>query len=73
MPRLGEQSPRRPPLHASGDPACGTSQRFFGGGGPLLRCNTAFFLWGRGVVSPAGAEGRPLEGTGWRRRHEAEQ
>ncbi|CAB1460541.1 unnamed protein product [Pleuronectes platessa] len=46
MPRLGEQSPRRPPLHAAGDPACGTPQRFFWGGGPLLRCLTASVVRG---------------------------
>ncbi|CAB1442206.1 unnamed protein product [Pleuronectes platessa] len=61
----------RPPLHAAGDSACGPPQVFFGGGGPIPLCLTAsvvrgaFFLLDHGAVSVAGAEGGPLEGTGY--------
>ncbi|CAB1445442.1 unnamed protein product [Pleuronectes platessa] len=65
----------RPPLHDAGDSACGTPQHFFLGGGEVLsRCASrrqwcgvrgAFFLLDRGAVSIAGAEGGPLEGTGY--------
>ncbi|CAB1460866.1 unnamed protein product [Pleuronectes platessa] len=54
------------------NPACGTPRRFFfwGGGSSSavphgVSGAGAFFLFDRGVVSPAGAEGGQLEGTGY--------
>ncbi|CAB1412635.1 unnamed protein product [Pleuronectes platessa] len=37
VPWLGEQSPRRPPLHAAGGSVCRSPQGFLGGGGPRQR------------------------------------
>ncbi|CAB1425565.1 unnamed protein product [Pleuronectes platessa] len=54
----------RPPLHASGDPACSTSRRFFC---PLLRCLTASVVRGLSFSWTAGWCPSPVRKAGrWR-------
>ncbi|CAB1429004.1 unnamed protein product [Pleuronectes platessa] len=47
VPRLGSS---RPPLHDAGDSACGTPQRFFGGGGANPLCLTASVVRGAATL-----------------------